>query len=587
MRLLSVQVFPLGQNGWKSELLEFGDNITQLFGPNGCGKTPLVQSIAFCLGFPCVFRKDIYEHCSYAILKVETNDGCLEIKRVYSRDADIEVTEPNGATQNFYNELDFSEYIFDLLDLRVSNLITNTNKSTSPYLASMLPIFYLDQDEGYSKFYCPPQSFVKDQFSEMMRMIFNLPVKNSFDAKKHKIKAKEKLEFLDKQVEIQSRRLGIAKEAAANTLKDSKQINAEIEQYENEINFLRGSGASHDESISALDRLISNHRQSVREVTDEISELFKRTSGIGQIIHEINTEIETLNLNEEARRVFLSFEEICGSASCQLFSSSSASYSKNLLYLKDQMKDLERNAQADTLKISQLESKKQSFESLIQSVIDERNRCLEKSEISALVDAISELKNQIFNLQSQLSEIEEVELFEEKHFELIKQRNKAYEDYQSYSSERTTIPSLLKIKADLRKFFLKWLDVIHTSNISHDITFKDDFTPLLGSETISQLKGSTRIRAVLAFHAAILELMAKSNSLKFRFLILDTPKQHEIHIDDLDRYIKSLKELCSNNDIQVVFSTTEYHYIGDNNDEEWNPKYPGEEQLMFLTKAQN
>ncbi|WP_206538740.1 hypothetical protein, partial [Aeromonas finlandensis] len=62
--------------------------------------------------------------------------------------------------------------------------------------------------------------------------------------------------------------------------------------------------------------------------------------GIAQLTHEINTEIDTLNLNEEARRVFLSFNEICGSSCCQLFNSSSNSYSKNLLYLKDQIKDL-------------------------------------------------------------------------------------------------------------------------------------------------------------------------------------------------------------------------------------------------------
>ena len=138
------------------------------------------------------------------------------------------------------------------------------------------------------------------------------------------------------------------------------------------------------------------------------------------------------------------------------------------------------------------------------------------------------------------------------------------------------------MKSDLRQLLLNWLEELNTNNISRNITFKDDFTPFLGTETISQLKGSTRTRAVLAYHAALIELMAKHDSFCFRFLILDTPKQHEIHNDDLNRYIEALKTLCNKHNIQVIFSTTEYHYEGDDNDIEWNPKFAGEKQLMFM-----
>ena len=582
MKLVSLQIFPVGQKGWQSELLQFGNNITQLFGPNGCGKTPVVQSIAYCLGYPCVFRNDIYEHCNYAILEVDTNKGKLKLKRVYSRSVDIEVTEPNGDKQRYLDEKDFSLFLFDWLGFNTSNLVTNSNKVTTPYLASMLPIYYLDQDDGYSKFYCPPNNFIKDQFSEMMRMIFHLPVKNSFDAKKEKFRAKENLDYLDKQVEVAARKVDIAKQSITSNSKSGEGLSNEISRLETELEELKSSGASHDDSIGVLDRLISTHRNSIRDVSIEISELSKRTNGIAQIIHEINTEIETLNLNEEARRVFLSFSEICGAEHCGLFSTSSDSYSKNLLYLKDQIKDLERNAVTDRVKVEQLESQKHELKKIVESIVDERNQSIKKSEMSALVDAISELKNQIFELQNQRSDIEKVESLEQKHFEVIRKRGQALEKYQSFSTDRASIPGLIKLKADLRQYFLNWLDVIHTSNISHDITFKDDFTPILGKETISQLKGSTRIRAVLAFHAALLELMAEHDCLSFRFLILDTPKQHEIHNDDLNKYLLELKKLCGANNIQVVFSTTEYHYSSDDQDKEWNPKYPGEEQNMFL-----
>ena len=55
MKLVSLEIFPKGNNGWKSEKLEFGCHITQLYGPNGCGKAPIVQSIAW--GIPVFFEK--------------------------------------------------------------------------------------------------------------------------------------------------------------------------------------------------------------------------------------------------------------------------------------------------------------------------------------------------------------------------------------------------------------------------------------------------------------------------------------------------------------------------------------------------
>lgn len=583
MKLHSIQMYPNGQLGWQSDLLTFGQNITQLFGPNGCGKTPIVQSIAYCLGYPCVFRNDIYERCGHVVLIVDTHTGRLSIKRIYSRDTDIEVTEPGGNVQRFFDEKEYSTYLFEWLGMPVSNLVTNSNKITTPYLATILPLFYLDQDDGYGEIYCPPSNFIKDQFSEMVRMIFSLPVKNSFDEKKDKIKAKERLDYLDKQVELHSRQVQAANQTATTISKTSHELSAEIKSLEEELNQLKGSGASHDDSITVLDRLISSHKATVRDISSEIAEINKRSNGIGRIISEIDTEIETLNLNEEARRVFLSFNEICSSPNCQLFSRSSDSYSKNLLYLKDQIKDLERNSEIDQIKSAQLQLQKTHLEELIASTTNARSMAMEKSEISALVDAISELKNQIFELQNQRSDVEKAEKLKTRHYEILADREAALNIYQSFSTDRTFMPELIRLRADLRQNFLSWLERLHTSNISRDITFKDEFVPILGPETISQLKGSTRIRAVLAYHAALLELIATQGKTSFQFLILDTPKQHEIHNDDLDRYLKALKKLAVDHGVQIVFSTTEYHYQGDDLDTEWNPQYPGEEQKMFLT----
>ena len=167
------------------------------------------------------------------------------------------------------------------------------------------------------------------------------------------------------------------------------------------------------------------------------------------------------------------------------------------------------------------------------------------------------------------------------HF--LNKRNAALEKYESFKTVRSDSSEIVRIRADLRRSFLDWLDRLHTpNNVSRDITFRNDFEPIMGNERISQLSGSTKVRTVLAFHAALIEILMEANS-PIKILVLDTPKQHEINNDDLDRYFKALKIVCKKGGVQVVFSTTEYKYSGDRFDTTWEPRYEGDEQKMFLS----
>lgn len=584
MRLIKLQIFPKGRDGWASEELLFADHITQIYGPNGSGKTPVVQSISFCLGYPNEFRNDIYEQCNYAILSVDIAGSVYHFKRYYTKDVHIEIREPSGSLQTFFDEATHSAYLFELMGFEANELVDVRSKATSPYMASLLPIFYLDQDYGYGTLYAPPSNFVKDQFSEMVRMVFRLSPKNSVDEKRERRVAKEDLDILDRRIQTLNKQLESAKFKATHIAATPEAIRAEIESLEKELEQFKNSGTYHDETLNIYDRFIAKQRAEIRHLDEQINEILKRENGITKIIEDINVEIETVSLNEGARRVFMSFDEICGSANCQLFSQSSSSYSKNLLYLKDQLKDLERNRVSDAAALAHLQQVKAHLETGIQSIIEERNTSAQKPEISALVDAISRIKNQVFELQSQLSELDHITDLEEKVFSNVVERNKAYEKLKGLSNSKSTSPELIKLKHELKELFIKWLDAIHTTNISKNITFVEDFVPVLGVETIKQLKGSTKIRTVLAYHAALIELLMSKSYRNFRFIILDTPKQHDIENQDLDGYMKTLKTLSSVSGVQVVFSTTGYHYEGNNQDIEWVPKFPGDDHLMFLKR---
>lgn len=584
MKLISIQIFSNNTFGWESEKLIFGNSITQIYGPTGCGKTPLVQSIVYCLGYPVVFRNQIYENCRNAILEVDIADEKYFITRKYlkGRDFHVSVKGSREITQEFYNEREFSQHLFDLFSLSYRKL-TGTDKSQSyPYLGTMLPIFYLEQDFGYTEIYRPPANFIKDQFSEMTRILFSLPAKNPFDEKKLLIDIKARLDFLDDVVHKQARELQVAQDDLADINRSAIEIRKEIGIYEDELNVLKNNDNHFGEAISVFDSLISSAKSELRNIDSEILEIEKRNHGIDQIISEIDTEIETLNINEEAKRIILSFNEICSSSSCQLFSFSSESYSKNLLYLKDQIKDLNRNSMLDLSRKNLLESNSKIIRESISRLENEKNVSLKNDDLSSIVLATLEIKDKIFILLSDLERLENVERIKKRNFESILKRDKVLDEYESIKKKKENIPEMVKIRSDFKDFFISWLEVLGTKNIRKDISFVGDLVPILGDEKISQLTGSTKTKAVLAYHAAILNLLAKNEVKNFNFIILDTPKQHEIEMEDFKNFITSLKDFSMKSSFQIIFSTTEYRHSVDGYDEEWVPNFDGEKQKMFF-----
>ena len=123
MKLKSLQIYSNRVNGLSCEALDFAEHITHIYGPNGCGKTPVTKSIAFCLGYPAVFRNDIYERCKMASLEIEVGQYAYKIIRQFSRELDIEVIDHTNVRERFFSEGEFSEFLFKVLGLDYPNLV--------------------------------------------------------------------------------------------------------------------------------------------------------------------------------------------------------------------------------------------------------------------------------------------------------------------------------------------------------------------------------------------------------------------------------------------------------------------------------
>ncbi|MDO8774952.1 MAG: hypothetical protein Q7K57_40850 [Burkholderiaceae bacterium] len=583
MKLLSLKIEPLGLNGWESPLLEFGQRTTLIYAKNGSGKTPIIQSLAASLGFPPKFREDILGKCASVTLHAESDGEPLTIRRIVgAKNSDFHGTlNFAGEESEYFNEGDFSIALFNALDLEPPRLVSNKGTVAQPYISTVLPVFYLNQGDGYTAAYKSPSPFIVDQFVEMVRFVFGLNPKHSFDVKKSLIEERAALEG-------QTRRIVTAQRVLENQSRgvDDSAVNQELllrrsVELSSQIESLRDSVDAKGTASSTLTDLLRQKDVQIRSKQVELSDLQNRVSGIETIRTEIDGEVKTLGLNEEARRVFTSFREICAAPNCGLFLGSTESYGKNLLYLRDQIKDLERNAVRAEMRIEQLEivlGELRAERQMLASKMDSPTA----TGVDQLVTAVQTLTKQFIEAQSELGRIVALKDERSKLFKIEQERDRIQDRIDSLSSTGRADNEYNKLRQQLRELAVKWMEILDTQNVSRNVDIDLELRFKFNGESLDLFSGSTKIRLVLAIHAALFESYISEPSRPFRFLILDTPKQQELHTEDLANYLFELENLCAAKNAQLILSSTEYDHPTGPLDKRWLPKYKGLDHPMYL-----
>jgi hypothetical protein len=583
LRLRSLKVEPLGQNGWESPLLEFGWRTTLIFAKNGSGKTPIIQSLAASLGFPPKFRDEIFGKCAAVTLEADNEGEPLVIRRIL-RTGNREfhaILAYRGEESEHFNEGSFSMALFEALGLQPPRLLSNKGDAAQPYISTVLPVFYLNQGDGYTAAYKSTSSFILDQFVEMVRFAFGLNPKHSFDVKKDLVTEKAALEAQTRKIVAAQRIFELQSRGVDDSSVNEEALQHRATELTTQIESLRNSVDAKDTSNSTLTDLLRQKDQQIRSKQIELSDVQNRISGIDAIRTEIEGEIKTLGLNEEARRVFSSFHEICSTPNCGLFIGSTESYGKNLLYLRDQIKDLDRNALRAEMRIEQLQE-------ILKDLREERQVLAGKLDspaaagVDQLVTAVQALTKQMVETQAELGRIAALKDERSKLFKLEVERLRIQDRIDSLSNSGRADNEFNKLRLQLRELAVKWMDILDAQNVSRNVDIDLELRFKFNGESLDLFSGSTKIRLVLAIHAALFEAYISEPSRPFRFLILDTPKQQELHTEDLANYLSKLESLCAANNAQLILSSTEYDHPTGQQDRRWLPMYKGSDHPMYL-----
>lgn len=555
-----------------------------LFAPNGSGKTPIIRALASALGFPNNFRNDILEKSSSVVLNAESEGKQLTIRRIIGA-KNIEFYGTigfNGEQTEYFTQGSFSVALFQTLGLTPPRLVSTKGEEAQPYIATLLPVFYLIQGSGYSTAYKSPNPFIEDQFVEMVRFAFGLNPKHSYEVKKTFIEEKSALEAQTRRIVAAQRVLEIQSRGLDDTDANQALLQRRAKDIISQVEGLRVSVDARGTASSTLSELLRQKDMQIRSKQVELLDLQNRVTGIEVIRAEIDGEVRTLGLNEEARRVFTSFQEICQTPNCGLFLGSTESYGKNLLYLKDQIKDLERNSTRAEIRI-------EYFQERLSELREERQVLGDKldspttSGVDHLVTAVQALTKQLVNTESELGRIAALKNERSKLFKLERERELIQGRIDGLNNTGRADNEFNKLRLKLRELTVKWMNTLETQNVSRNVDIDLNLRFTFGGETLDNFGGgSTTIRLVLAIHAALFEAYLAEPSRPFRFLILDTPKQEELHTEDLAQYLSALEKMCEQNNAQLLFSSTEYDHPTGENDKRWLPKFTGLDKPMYL-----
>jgi hypothetical protein len=584
MRLISLKITARGAAGWESPELMFGTRTTSLFAPNGSGKTPLVHAIAYCLGFDSKFRDDIRDHCQAAVLTFLHAGKNVAVRRDFAREFHVTVND-GESEREFFSEGEYSKAMFADLGLRPPGLVGSNRQMTLPYLSTVLPVFYVRQDGGYNEAYRAPATFIADQFVEMVRFLFGLSPRRSYDVQRELLQARELLEGIQRRLVFQEKVVADLTSQVGTSFGEADLLRSRAAAVQRDLDELRESANAIGAAGSVLQELLQSKERQIRSLRQQESDLHARLTGIDSIRSEIEGEIQTLSLNEESRRAFESFFEICARPDCSLFLSSSQSYAKNLMYLKDQIKDIEANSSRAEAQLEWLRSRLTEEEHERQQIAAKMNESAGPASSRQLVSAVQSLMRELLETQQRLAMSDRLSDARNKMLNIQEERNKTQDRIAALSNNSRADLEFNKLRMRVRDLTIKWMDILNTPNVSRDVEMDLDFKFKFGGESVDVFTGSTRSRLILSIHAAIFEEYLVSDERPFRFLILDTPKQQELDTSDLSRFLSSIQEVCSERNAQVLISATEYHHpIDPEVDAEWLPQYPGELHPMYLGK---
>ncbi len=594
-QLRSLEIQPRGEQGLSLPLAHFGNITTFVLGPNGSGKTPLLRAVAYALGNPTPLADEVQAQCSKVMLGIGDGNAVAVIGRAVRGTFEVECAD--GARMlRFSQEAAFSDWTLDRLSLPPRMFASkNGSEPVQGYTSVLLPVIFVDQDFGWMDLYPSPKThdFIKDQREEVLRWVLGVapkrpPVdKRKFeDAKVQLGGTKDQIAFKRRAMEALVREIGADAQPKAREALAARRdrLLAELASANSVLETIAKAGTQFDAQVR--DSCALRDGLQLRLMTSA-----RRRAEILRVRDELSSEVEILETNEIAAEAF---RTLCSNDTCGFFRRPEESYGRRLLYLKDQLKDFETSSVAVEQELAHIGTQLQEAEAAARAALGSKTNALEGTQSEQTVRAIDALTRELSEVNVRLDRIDRIGKERAQLEALINRALKEEEEVRELQPHgggaRPEDARLLDCRALLAKTMLEWLTVLNTQNLPREVHFDDEVRLQIGGRPFSPgtASGSTRTRVILSYHAAVVETSLRLGGNHPRFLILDAPKQQELHARDLANFVAKFYALSKahGNAMQLVIGATDPAIVPNGcADAIWQPQFGAKAQPRFLARA--
>ena len=588
-RLTDFAFIPRQHGGWGTPLYRFGRGTTLVTGENGAGKTPILRGVAFALGGKIELPAIITAHCEGVRLSLaDTSGRTIVVRKMF--DGGRATFDDGGRSHSVSKDEDFSSVMLQLLGIQPRSLVRRSdNQPVPPYVSLLTPLFIVDQDNGWRDLYGPPPNlnFVQDQTEECLRWILDVPQRNSSRPRQERADARQKADVARERFEHSRRLIETMRSEAGDDARDG--MKQSLEEMKRAATVRLTALIGDFSGLAAVDSSVDAELRAAearRERADRgFATAVRQRSALQRTREELIAETNVLEGNEVAANVF---REFCGNSDCNLFRPQD-SYGRRLLYLKDQLKDIDTSA-------SLLEADVAAAEAMVaqcgrdSEVI--RHRLRMQAAASAgeqLVAEIESLTRELAALTVRIERLRTIDAERVRLAELMGLVQKAEEEVTAMASVRSANGGdrLIDARTIMARNSMKWLTALHARNVGAEVQFDVNLQPHIGGERFSPASsqsGSTRTRIVLALHAALVETSLEMKGQHPGLLILDAPKQHELHPQDLAAFVSACENLFAKQHppMQLIVGAKERDIFVNRSETVWEPTFKDQDGDHYL-----
>ncbi|MCC7406351.1 MAG: hypothetical protein IT288_18295 [Bdellovibrionales bacterium] len=574
---------------WQSEHIHFSPTFTVFMGDNGTGKTPMLWGMAYALGYPLALAPDIASNVDAAELVLEKNGVDYRFSRRIQDNFSVTVSGASEPTI-FESERVFSDFLFEFLGISIAKLSSTraTGNGTLPYVSNFLPLIWVSQSKGWTYIYQPLKghNFIRDQQDEMIRLLLNVPAKHPFERKKQYEQRKLEFDALLKRIEVS--RLSLDRHKSEIGSVAEKEL-ATVEAEKRELRFLideaRNRLKNEQAGTRELDVAISEKRSQLYQLESDHSVLLSKIAGLEKASVELDGEAEILESNEVA---IDEFKKFCGAPNCKVFESSKKLYGKRLLYLRDQLKDIKSSNNSLKRQSELLQSHIESERAALKRLEESRNLAQQSQGTKDIIDLVESLGRQFSEKDDEYRKICAHQNYKNEFIDLINKKSAFENELKELKpTGRRDNSRLSDVVSKFKDNFELWLGILNTKNIA-SVAIDESFNAVVNGVKFSEdsfQDGSTRSRIVLAYFASLLQTSYQVNGNHPGFMFLDTPRQHELHLPDLEKYFSELRKLIKTHDTQIVIACKDKIFENETPDKVFEPKYRFGQELRYLGPA--